>query len=612
MINKVEKFEIVGDKDELLNILKDLKEAGIVHLEEYPIRYEYASVEIPNEQLYRKARNYLNDIEHILGEFPYEKHFVEINEDDLNYLKTILDRAREISAKENELKSKLEILLPYRKMLAKISGDEEPSTMVLVQVSERKKAERVLKEVLESYPLTRYRFVEYDTGRLVLAIYSGKSVAKDIEDIFRKHGFAIYTLPEKYRNMSYKQAYTRILEDVSDLQKQLEELQVSKEDLRKEAEKRIAFLKMSILDRFEDINVVRKFASYTKYAFFLRGWILEKDKFRLVELLQRYKGKYFLKFEKPTVKEYEKAPVSLSNAKLWKPFETLLSFYGMPKYGTIDPTFFLWLFFPIYFGFMLGDVGFGLLMLVGLLFLKWKFESSNVVKDIVNVYMWCVFFTILFGFLYGEFFGEVFAKAGILKPIVHRIHDVNLILALGIGAGALQVFLGYILGIWKGIRLKDRHHALFDFFNLLGVYSLFLFGLHFLEIVKFPPIVANILIALFVLSAIAVTKLHGIVAPMELVSSVGHIISFARLSAVAIASAILANLPEMFFHMLGGQVFVGIFVGLLAYMLAFILGVMDPTIQGVRLQFVEFFIKFFESTDRTFKPLQKGGLNYVA
>ena len=613
MIRKVLKFELVGDKEKILEILRDLKEEGIIHIEEYPKKYRESDVKLPNEELYRKGRNYLNDLESLLGNrFPQSNILREITEEDIRFLEEQLEKARSLIAQKESILSEIEVLAPYYRALSNILSKIEPEIVVVIPRADIEEWKRTQEEISRVAPDYQVAVVQLDTNRLAIGLRVGKLAIEKVKELINRKGFPLLTLPEKYMGLSLREAFHRIKIDYFNLKGQLFKVEKEIRDFFESIKDAIARIKTSILDKFEDVNVLKKYSAYTKYAFFMKGWVKEEDQMRMLDLLEKkYYGHYFLKFDRPVVAEYDRVPVELKNFSVWRPFQSLLDFFQYPKYGTIDPTFFLWLFFPIYFGFMLGDMGYGLILLVSLLFLRWKFPHNRGVRDFTTVYLWAAFFTLLFGFLYGEFFGEILVKVGMVKPLIHRAHDINLILALGIGAGVIQVLLGFLLGVINGLRLKDNHHALFNLFNLLGVASLFFYALHYLKMLTLPYPLDVILLIVLGISAIAVFKLHGPVAPIELVSSVGHIVSFARLSAVAIASAILADLPARFFEMIPLAIG-GLLVGVLFHAIAFILGIMDPSIQGLRLQFVEFFTKFFEGTNRVFKPLKKGGLNYVS
>ncbi len=613
MIKRVLKFELVGDREKIVDILRDLKEAGIVHIEEYPKKYREADIRLPNEELYRKGRNYLNDLESLLGNrFPRHDVLLEITEEDIRFLEEQLEKARELVARKEDLISRIELIEPYFRALEQILSRGEPDLIVVVPKGDKENWKKVEERIRQEAPALESTVVQLDSGRMAVALKVGRLALEKVRRIIEDSGFLLLKLPSQYQGLSLAEAFEKLKIDYYNLKGQLFKVEKDIKDFFESIKDKVSRIKTSVLDKFEDVNVLRKYSAYTKYAFFMKGWVQEEDQMKLLDILEgKYQGHYFIKFDRPVIAEYEKTPVSLKNPKLWKPFEVLLDFFQYPKYGTIDPTFYLWFFFPVYFGFMLGDAGYGLILLISLLFFRWANPGNRVVRDFTTVYIWAAVFTIIFGALYGEFFGEVLVKAGIVKPIIHRTHDINLILALGIGAGVVQVLLGFLLGIINGLRLKDNHHALFNLFNFLGVASLFFYALHYLKMLVLPSPLDIVLLVILVISAIAVFKLHGPVAPIELVSSVGHIVSFARLSAVAIASAILADLPARFFEMLPWPV-AGLLVGLLFHAIAFILGIMDPTIQGLRLQFVEFFTKFFEGTTKVFKPLKKGGLNYVS
>jgi V/A-type H+/Na+-transporting ATPase subunit I len=435
-------------------------------------------------------------------------------------------------------------------------------------------------------------------------------IYEDVKDLIYKEGFNEFVLPSEYKNLTLSQAFEKITSNISNLKEEINaidnEIKLFKEKISIE----FSNIKLSVLEKFENLNILRKYASFSNYVFFIKGWIEKSQKEKLLSVLKNFEGYYFIKFEEPSIFEYDKVPTLIKTMSFSKPFKRVLDFYGYPKYGTIDPTFFLWLFFPPYFGMMLGDVGYALIMLIIVLFLRAKFSKNEIVKDLTTIYLWALTWAIFFGFLYGEAFGELFYKLGILKPIIHRLHSASLIIGISIILGIIQVVLGILFGIFNNLKLNDKHLALYETFRLIGVIGFILIGFYFLKIIQIPFFL-YISIFLILISVIGVIITHGPIAPIELISTTGQILSFARLAAVALASAVLAEMGNMFFSMIPSVIF-AIITALIFHILAFLLGFLDPTIQGMRLQIVEFFIQFYKTGERVFKPLKKGGLNYVS
>ncbi|MEO0159572.1 MAG: V-type ATPase 116kDa subunit family protein [candidate division WOR-3 bacterium] len=596
MIKPLLKFEIVGDKSKFFEILNTIKELGIAHLEEYPQKYKSPDITIENEEIYKKARLLISDIEHLIGNFPVGEKFVEINEKTLLELEDILNKSKKLISRKEEILSKLNLLNDYYSTLSKIYNFKEPNIVLIV-----------IKKDLEQFKklnITNSIIVKLGGEKFAILIY------EDVRELIYKEGFSEFKLPSEFEKLTLKQAYEEISNKIIRLKNELNEIEDEIKKFRSEIFEKFSDIKLSVLEKAEDLNILRKYATFSQYAFFLKGWIIKDQKDKLINALKPYENYYFIKFEEPSIFEYEKVPTLLKTSKVSKPFRRVLDFFGYPKYGTIDPTFFLWLFFPPYFGMMLGDVGYALLMLVIVLFFRYKFIKNEIVKDLTTIYIWALMWALFFGFLYGEAFGELFYKLGILKPIIHRTHSADIIIGVSIILGIVQVVLGIIFGILNNFKLNDKHLALYEMFRLIGISGIILIGLVFLKIIQIP-LFLYIAIALIIIGIIGVLVTHGPIAPIELVSTAGQILSFARIAAVALASAVLAEMGNIFFSMVPSIIF-GIIIALIFHILAFVLGFVDPTIQGMRLQVVEFFLQFYKTGDKIFKPFKKGGLNYVS
>jgi V/A-type H+/Na+-transporting ATPase subunit I len=596
MIKPLLKFELVGDKEKFFDILNAIKELGIAHIDEYPQKYKSPEITIENEDIYKKARNLISDIEHLIGSFPVGNTFVDVNEKTIQWLEDILKKVKDLIHKKEEKISKLNLLNDYFLTISKIYNFPTPNLIVVA-----------IKKDLETFKklnLKKFQIVKIKEDRFVILIY------EDVKDLIYKEGFNEFVLPSEYKNLTLSQAFEKITSNISNLKEEINaidnEIKLFKEKISIE----FSNIKLSVLEKLENLNILRKYASFSNYVFFIKGWVEKSQKEKLLSVLKNFEGYYFIKFEEPRIFEYDKVPTLIKTMSFSKPFKRVLDFYGYPKYGTIDPTFFLWLFFPPYFGMMLGDVGYALIMLIIVSFLRAKFSKNEIVKDLTTIYLWALTWAIFFGFLYGEAFGELFYKLGILKPIIHRLHSASLIIGISIILGIIQVVLGILFGIFNNLKLNDKHLALYETFRLIGIIGFILIGFYFLKIIQIPFFL-YISIFLILISVIGVIITHGPIAPIELISTTGQILSFARLAAVALASAVLAEMGNMFFSMIPSVIF-AIITALIFHILAFLLGFLDPTIQGMRLQIVEFFIQFYKTGERVFKPLKKGGLNYVS
>lgn len=293
------------------------------------------------------------------------------------------------------------------------------------------------------------------------------------------------------------------------------------------------------------------------------------------------------------------APVTLHNPPLFRPFEVLTRMVPLPQYGTIDPTPFVAVFFPAFFGLIVGDVGYGLMLatLAGLLWLKSAKETTG--RSVATVALACASSAITFGILFGELFGTLGEKIG-LHPFFNREQATIPFLALAIALGGVHVILGLVLAGLNAWRRGHRREAVgrgvalamlvLTALSLLAAFEVLPEGL-------FTPLVVAIFAAFTILVA-----LEGVVAIIELVSTVGHILSYARIMALGVASLMLAIVAN---EMVGafGSVVIGVVFALLFHLVNFAIALFSPTIHALRLHYVEFFGEFFKPGGSEYRPL---------
>ena len=386
----------------------------------------------------------------------------------------------------------------------------------------------------------------------------------------------------------------------------------------------------------------------------------------------------------------DEPPVVQDNVGPAKPFEFLLRLIDRPKYSELDPTIVLLLTFPAFYGFMLGDLGYGMIYTAAGFLLYSRFDE-DIIRSLGAIGMWAGGFTMLFGILYGEFFGMHFLGDIVfggspplhkgLQPVYAKYGQTWLLLSVLIGIAHLT--LGYVFGF-----VNDLDHGVADAYFENGSWALLMIGVWVWifsrhgEGVKpdflytsfgtgseaayelgFTGFSAEV--GLFVglsLAAIGfVTMVYGeiqhygvlgiIIGGLESFNVLGDVLSYLRIAAVILAKAGMAFVVNMLFfgvyvvetghgaewhfgtshapqHMLeegtyhghevtevmfggllhGGTVMaiLGVIVLVLGHVVVLLLGITSAGLQGIRLEYVEFFNRFYEGGGRTFEPF--GGI----
>jgi V/A-type H+-transporting ATPase subunit I len=294
------------------------------------------------------------------------------------------------------------------------------------------------------------------------------------------------------------------------------------------------------------------------------------------------------------------APVALANPRLFQPFELITRAFPLPRYGSIDPTPFVAVTFPMFFGLMMGDVGYGLLLAAIAAVVRWRSRSGSTVRAVAEMALGCALFAIAFGLLFGEFFGSLGTAWGMRPLAIDREKSLAPFLAFTIALGAVHIVLGLVLAVIGAWRQGQRRQAVG---RGLTIVMLALTALALLAAFKvlpprlFTPAAIAVLVAFPVLVA-----LEGIMAVVELMSAFGHILSYARIMALGTASLMLAIIAN---RMVGamGSALVGVAFALLFHLVNFAIGLFSPTIHALRLHYVEFFGEFYSPGGATYRPL---------
>jgi V/A-type H+-transporting ATPase subunit I len=343
----------------------------------------------------------------------------------------------------------------------------------------------------------------------------------------------------------------------------------------------------------------------THMCFFINGWISTPDVERLRTMLNgKFGGRVVVEEQQILEEDMEHTPVAIKNPPYFRPFELFTRLLPLPIYSSYDPTPFIGVFFPIFFGMILGDVGYGLLILAAaLLMLKTAGQRRNL-HDAAMILLVSSCYAIIFGFLYGEFFGGLGPAWLCLEKtcIIERRRAVMPMLIFSIAVGVMHVTLGLLLGFWAALRQSAVKDALLKLVNALLIVCLTALAASFFA--PFPhPVSRSINIA--VLVAIPFMLLTGgLLAPLEMLKNIGNIISYARIMAIGLASVLIADVANRFAGLTGDIVLGTLAAGLL-HLINLVLGVFSPTIHALRLHYVEFFSKFITYGGRKFEPYKK-------
>lgn len=349
----------------------------------------------------------------------------------------------------------------------------------------------------------------------------------------------------------------------------------------------------------------------------MEGWATQETSARVDELLEEYPDVVYFK-EKPTPQD--DTPVVLKNNRFVNPFEVIGQFYALPKYGTMDLTAFFGPFYMIFFGFCLGDAGYGLILVLASFFLRRK--KTTAMKQIANLTLLCGLASVLFGFLAGSFFGVQLAGVKMFAGIREKFFDTDMLFTLSLGLGLVQIIFALVLNIVNVSRRFGFKYSL----GTLGWLMILVGGLGMMFLpgvgIVLPSPVYYIVMGV---GAVLMLFLHnpeknplvnfgsGLWNTYNNVTGLlGDVLSYIRLFALCLSGGTLALVfNDLAFGLTADMPvvvsqIVAIIILLFGHSINLFMSALGAFVHPMRLTFVEFYKNAgFESTQREFSPLRK-------
>ena len=367
--------------------------------------------------------------------------------------------------------------------------------------------------------------------------------------------------------------------------------------------------------RLEAERIKQKLIS-TDSACILTGWVPEYMAPALEKKLSGFECCYSLE----TPAEDDKVPVKLLNRRLATPFESVLGLYSYPDYRGVDPTFVMSIFYFIIFGLIMQDVLYGLILLFGAKALAsfLRAKDGSAMKKMLDMFSICGISTIICGVLFGGYFGNLpsaFAQnilgienfpniAVAFDPVTNPIPY----LFLSLGLGAVHLVAGLLMKAYMLIKSGQVLDAVFD----VGLWLVLFAGIGLLAVVpEYGKWVALIGAAGLVLTQGRTAKnpimklLKGVMSLYDIVGYVSDLLSYSRIMALGLSGAIIAQVVNLI-GTLGGPTVVGFIALILAialgHTLNLALSLLGAFVHTARLQYIEFFGKFYIDGGEPFKP----------
>jgi len=646
VIAPMEKLVLAGPKGRAKELLQSLQQAGVVHLETLRVEAlsEYKLSPEEREEL-RRWEGVAAGAEHTLALLGREAEPARAFPEGLvaaeKALAPIQNHAEGLTRQRQELEEELSLAQAYLEPLEKLSSmaqglDKSPFFRVmpfLLTEKELPLVEESLKKALED------RFIlatePYSKGLAALLVVHRKD-QEAAKAALSRAGMAELRLSGAYADLVLSEVARRLRERAEDAPKELSEVRQALFKLAQEATSTLQSLWTRARDEVARLKALEELAS-GRFGFGLLGYVPVKAKPKVEEALARHKEEVVYAFE-PVDEHHEadRIPVTLDNPPWAKPFELLVGFLNTPKYGSIDPTPVVPIFFPFWFGMIVGDIGYALLFLLLGRWLSGYVKRGEplvihlfalrlkppVLSKLVYILNWMIFWTVIWGLIYGEFFGtflehlKVFGTPehpGLIPILIHRIDTAktaNLLILLSVAFGVVLVFAGLVLRAYLGLKHRHMGHFWEGVGYLAGLLGILALAASYLGNLQAGWLSALMYLGFAVFLLAVVMSRIWLMVP-EIFTQAGHILSHIRIYAVGAAGGILAGLlTDVGFAMADKLGLVGVLLGIvvagLLHLLILLLTTLGHMLQPIRLIWVEFFTKFgfYEENGRPYRPFK--------
>ncbi len=349
---------------------------------------------------------------------------------------------------------------------------------------------------------------------------------------------------------------------------------------------------------------------------YLDGWVDEPNVSTLEKALAEFDCAYEL--TDPTPEEYPKVPIKLKNNALTRPLNMVTEMYSLPAYDGVDPNPLMAPFFVTFFGMMMADMAYGLIMIIGGWFILNKMKAKGSMAHIGGLGYLCGFSTFVFGALTGGFFGDFIPQiAKLINPdttltalpaLFTPLEDTIAILIGSLVLGFIQIITGMAISVVRKTQKGDFIDALFNeitWWIILAGIALAIFGIGNIAGIPVVLVVGGLMLAIGGTRNAKgfgkVTSLVGLVYN-GISGFFSDTFSYARLMALMLAGSVIASV----FNTLGavtGNVFLFVVISMIGNILNLVLNLLGCYVHDLRLQCLEFFGRFYQEGGKAFKPL---------
>lgn len=640
MIAAMDRIEVVYLRSELNDMVAFLQEQGVVHIEDVPLAMEDYPGFLHRVHLPQTKKSEIDTLEGLVRSLrealpllaPVPEHesilaasrALAAEEGDWaawgNAVRLAHRTLRAIARRRVNLTDNGEVLRNYRRVLEFVEPVLTRRQALLGVTAKAMIVPATSQDLLDDLERDIIRTVgpecdmvrrALDRANTVAVILHPEGRADAVSAVLTERGVVPLDVPDRdLRGVTVDEALRRIDAKLAAFEKYVERLREEGHEFSEKNGARLHALERALSDRLAQLQVVDRFAESNMVGV-VHGWLPCDALDRLCRAAQTKFGARAVIGKLPHKGvDHHRIPTLLRNRSIFRPFQLILQMFDPPTYGTFDPTWIVAISFILFYGFILGDAGYGLFIIAVGAWAKKKWGHNAFVKDAMTIAQWMGASSIVWGIVFGEFFGNLPERYLGIEPLFHRMHQPLVLLGVAVGYGLIHIPFALVLGVIEGYRHGHREHAEEKLGMLLGLTALIVAVAGLMGVVpggvRTGLIVAAILFGIGVVFLIRAMGAMFAMGVMEIIGLASNVLSYARLMALGLASVVLADLANMVLDLDGVMgILVGIPMAGLIHLLNIGIGVFSPTIHSLRLNYVEFLPKFYEPEGRTYQPFRK-------
>ena len=339
----------------------------------------------------------------------------------------------------------------------------------------------------------------------------------------------------------------------------------------------------------------------------LEGWIVADDEKKVKAAVMEAAPEAYIAFRSPA--DDEKPPTALHNPRLVEPFEAVTNMYSVPSSRGFDPNLLMSIFYFIIFGMMIGDFAYGVILSVGAFILLKIKKPTGMFRQITTVLMICGVSTALWGLFYGTIF-SIDGVPAVINPLDGNGAMATLVLCLGVGV--VHILTGLGIGMYMDIKRGHFWAAIFDRFSWMMVVGggiMLLVGSPVAQAGQYIALAGGVILLLTQgrsKKGVIRKAMGGLASLYDVTGYVSDILSYARIFGMGLATTVIAMVFNTIGTMLMGNVIgyiFGIVILTVGHVFNIAINALGAFVHTARLQYIEFFNKFYEADGHAFSPL---------